>query len=197
MTGPVPPSPSEDRSSGPPGEERISLGRALVLLVVAVVVGVLCLQVGGRPPATPAPVVSSSATTTTTVPHRTTTTTTAPRPNPAVKVLVANGGSVNGAAAYFTSKLKADGWTTLTPTNVTPVSASGVYYATGQQASAGSVASDVGLSASAVHPVATGPTVPGATGADVILVVGPDLSSQVSSGSTSGSSTGSTTTTSG
>lgn len=169
------------------------LGRALVLLVVGIVVGVLCLQVGGRPPATPAPAAASSSTTTTTVPHRTTTTTTAARPNPAVKVLVVNGGTVNGAAAYFTNKLKADGWTTLTPTNVTPVSASAVYYATGQQASAGTVASDVGLSASAVHPVATAPTVPGATGADVILVVGPDLSSQVSSGS----STGSTTTTSG
>ncbi len=192
MTGPVPPRPSEDRPGGPPGEERISLGRALGLLVAAVVVGVLCLQVGARPPATPAPVASSPppAAPTTTVPHRTTTTTTAPRPNPAVKVLVANGGSVNGAAAFFTSKLKSDGWTTLTPTNVTPVSASSVYYATGQQASAGTVATDVGLPASAVHPVATGPTVPGATAAGVVLVVGPDLSSQVSS-STASTSTSS------
>lgn len=188
MTGPVSPSPSEDWSGGPPGEDRLLLGRALVLLVVAVVVGVLCLQVGGRPPATPAPVASSATTTTTTVPHHSTTTTAA-RPNPAVKVLVANGGAVNGAAAYFTTKLKADGWTTLTPTNVTPVSSSAVYYASGQQASAGTVASDVGLSASAVHPVATAPTVPGATGADVILVVGSDLSSQVSSGGTSTATT--------
>jgi LytR cell envelope-related transcriptional attenuator len=188
VTGPVPPSPSEDWSGGPPGEDRISLGRALLLLVVGVVVGVLCLQVGGRPPATPAPVASSATTTTTTVPHHTTTTTAA-RPNPAVKVLVANGGAVTGAAAYFTNKLKADGWTTLTPTNLTPVSSSAVYYASGQQASAGTVASDVGLSASAVHPVATAPTVSGATGADVILVVGPDLSSQVSSGGTTAATT--------
>ena len=188
MTGPVPPSPPEDWSGGPPGEDRISLGRALVLLVAGVVVGVLCLQVGGRPPANPAPVASSATTTTTTVPHHTTTTTAA-RPNPAVKVLVANGGAVNGAAAYFTNKLKADGWTTLTPTNVTPVSSSAVYYASGQQASAGTVASDVGLPSSAVHPVATAPTVSGATGADVVLVVGPDLSSQVSSGGTTASTT--------
>ena len=73
------------------------------------------------------------------------------------------------------------------------MTASGVYYATGQQASAGTVASDVGLPSSAVHPIATAPPVQGLTGVGVLLVVGPDLSSKVSSGGTAGSSTGSAT----
>jgi hypothetical protein len=155
MTGPVP-HPPEDWSGGEPPGSRIALGRALVLLVVAVVVGILCLQVGARPPGP---------------------------------------GAVNGAAGFFTSKLQADGWTTLTPANATPVTASGVYYATGQQASAAEVASEVGLASSAVHPIATAPPVQGTTGAGVLLVVGPDLSSKVTSGSTSGTSTSTTTST--
>lgn len=190
MTGPVPPRPPEDWQGGEP-EGRIAVGRALVLLVVAVVVGILCLQVGARPPA--ATTTAAGATTSTTSPpgSTTTTSTTVAPPNPAVKVLVANGGAVNGAAGYFTSKLHAAGWTTLTATNATPVTASGVYYATGQQASAARIASSLGLPTTAVHPIATAPTVAGDTGVGVLVVVGPDLSSKVPSGAATGSSTGS------
>lgn len=195
MTGPVPPHSPEDWSGGEPPVSRIALGRALVLLVVAVVVGVLCLQVGARPPAPATTAPGATTTTTTPAAGTTTTSTTAAAPNPAVKVLVANGGAVNGAAGFFASKLQAAGWTTLTPTNATPVTASGVYYATGQQASAAEVASEVGLASSAVHPIATAPPVQGTTGVGVLLVVGPDLSSKVTSGGTSGTSTSTTTST--
>lgn len=177
MTAPQPPRPSEEWTGGPPGEDRISLGKAVTLLVVAVVVGILCLQVGARPPANPA--ATTGATTTTTTAPPATTTTTAPPPSTAVKVLVANGGAVNGAAGFFTAQLSGDGWGTLTPVNATPVNASGVYYATGQQQSAGTIAGELGLQPTAVHPLATGPPVTGSTAADVLVVVGPDLSSKV------------------
>lgn len=182
MTGPFPPVPPPGRPEEP-GGTRIALGRALILLAVAVVVGVLCLQVGARPRVDAGTTVVTT-TTTTTAPPTTTTTTKPSAPNPDVKVLVANGGTVNGAAAFFTTKLDADGWTTLTPGNATPVTASAVYYATGQQLPAQKIASSLGLASSAVKPLATATPVQGITGADVVLVVGPDLSSQVTSTTT-------------
>jgi hypothetical protein len=182
VTGPFPPVPPPGRPEEP-GGTRIALGRALILLAVAVVVGVLCLQVGARPRVDAGTTVVTT-TTTTTAPPTTTTTTKPSAPNPDVKVLVANGGTVNGAAAFFTTKLDADGWTTLTPGNATPVTASAVYYATGQQLPAQKIASSLGLASSAVKPLATATPVQGITGADVVLVVGPDLSSQVTSTTT-------------
>jgi hypothetical protein len=183
------------RSGGSSGGERISLGKALALLVVAVVVGVLCLQVGARPTVDTG-ASSSGPTTTTTVPRPTTsTTTTTTAPNASVKVVVANGGTVNGAAAFFTTKLHADGWSTLTPTNATPVTASAVYYAAGQQQPAEAIATKLGLASTVVHPIATVTPAVGITGADVVLIVGPDLSSQVTSSSTTSTTAAGTTST--
>lgn len=188
VTAPFPPAPPPGRPEGAPGGERISLGKALVLLVVAVVVGVVCLQVGSRPTVDTGN-ASAATTTTTTAPSRPTTTTTTTAPNPAVKVLVANGGAVNGAAGFFTAKLDAKGWSTLTPTNATPVTASAVYYATGQQQPAEAIATSLGLASTVVKPLATSTPVEGVTGADVVVIVGPNLSSQVTSTTTTSTTT--------
>lgn len=195
MTQPFPPPPG--RPEGRTGGEHLALGRAVVLLVLGVVVGVVCLAVGARPTVNTG---TGAAPTTTTAPAHSTTTTTALKPSAAVKVLVANGGTVNGAAGFFADKLKADGWGTLTPTDTTAsVTASVVYYAAGEQAPAQLVASSLGLPSSAVQPLSSQTPVSSTAGADLVLVVGPDLSSQVtkttSAGGTPATSTTSATTT--
>ena len=98
MTGPVPPldqagTPDEP----PPGRDRVSLGRAVVLLAAGVVVGVILLQVGSRAPLG----VGAPSTTTSTTGAATTTTTTAPLDKAGVKVLVANGTTTTNAAALL------------------------------------------------------------------------------------------------
>lgn len=168
------------------------------------IVGILLLSVatrpapGGAPAATTVPTATPGSTTsmpstsstttagststtratTTTKPTPTTTTT---APNPATKLLVANGTSTPNAATFFTTKLQKAGWNTLPPADTTtPVSASTVYYASGKQSAATSLAASLGLKTSAVQPLTTSVPVSGTTGADLVLVLGPDLASQAS-----------------
>jgi hypothetical protein len=108
------------------------------------------------------------------------------RPSQAVKVLVANASQTNGIAAYYAGKLASAGWGTLTPvTASTAVSTSSVHYAAGQEKAARAVAAALGIPASAVQAI--GPTapvpVPGATGADVVVLAGDDLAAKVPAGS--------------
>lgn len=182
---------------GPPGPERIAVGRAALLIAVALVLGILLIRVGNQGGGAPAAAPSTS--TTTTAPHPTTTTVAAP--NPSVKVLVANGSTTTGAAGFFTNKLKSQGWTTLAPTTAPKVTASAVYYASGQQKSADEVASALGIKSTAVQPLPSSIGVTGATAAGVVVVVGPDISTQVTSTTTttaapvtSATTTGSSTT---
>ncbi|MGH9088683.1 MAG: LytR C-terminal domain-containing protein [Acidimicrobiales bacterium] len=167
-------------SQSDPVAEGVSKVKAVVLLVVAVLLGIGLLRVD-RPghPANAAAAVSTTSTTTTT-------TTTAPttQPSATVKVLVANGGTVSGAATFFTDKLSTLGWGTLNPTTTTSAApASAVYYVAGQQAAASSIASALGLQPSVVQPLSSSVSVAGGVaGASVVLVAGPDLASQVTAG---------------
>jgi hypothetical protein len=171
----LPPDGEEAHDEPRGGYHHIALGRAVALLAVAIVVGVILLDYGTRP------TVSSTATTTTlpttsTTHAPATTTTTTPIVRSSVKVLVANGTTTNGLAAHVSQELQAQGWSTLPPTDTTaPVSASGVYYAAGQQAAAALVASELGLRASVVQPLTTSVPVSGTSGVEVVAVAGPDL----------------------
>lgn len=185
MTGPLPPEPP----THPPGRGgHLAVGRALGLLVVAVVLGVLMLAVGSRPPARG--VAPVATTTTSTVPpkhHRTVpTTTTTTVPHASVHVEVANGTTTSGAAAFYTQKLQAQGWSTMAPVDTTSsVNASAVYYAAGQQSSAEVIAGFLGLAPSSVQPLTTSVPVSQTSGVDVLVVVGPNLASSVSTTTTS------------
>jgi len=186
VAGPLPT--ESRRTPAHSGGGGIAHGKALVLVVLAVVIGVVCANVGSRPVVDTgaAPSSPTSTTTPTTLAGHPVPTTTTTAPSPAVKVVVANGGTVTGAAAFFTAKLDAKGWSTLTPTNATSVSASALYYAPGDQGQADTIAVSLGLSPTVVHPIATVTPVTGITGADVVLIVGPDLSAQVTPTTTSG-----------
>ncbi|MGP8059841.1 MAG: LytR C-terminal domain-containing protein [Acidimicrobiales bacterium] len=185
MTGPVPPLSQAGAPDDPPGgPPRVSLGKALVLLVVAVVVGIVLLQVGSR---APVGVTSPTtvATTATTTPHSSSTTTAAPVDKANVKVQVANATTTDNAAGFFSTKLDGDGWQTLPALDATSmVPTTAVYYAAGQQPAAASIASSLGLKASAVQPLTTSVPVSGTTGDDVVVVIGADLAGQVTSTTT-------------
>lgn len=157
------------------------------MLVVAVGLGAYLVTLGaGRHP--PASATTTTTTTTTTTSPRTspkstsTTTTTAPgaQPSTSVKVLVANASQTNGIATYYSGKLAAAGWGTLTPvTATTALATSSLYYATGEQRAARAIAVALGIAPSAVQPF--GPVLPVANtaGADVVVVAGDDLASKV------------------
>ncbi len=102
-----------------------------------------------------------------------------------VTVLVANGTSTLKAASYFSNILKTEGANTLTPTDAIPAGTTAVYYIQGQQQAAAAVAADLKLSASAISPMPAGsPPVTSLGSAQILVVVGPNLLSQITTTTT-------------
>jgi hypothetical protein len=182
-----------ERAAGGPheGPDRVHAGRGLALVIVAVVVGVLLL-----PSATRAPLAASAkaSTTSTTVagktttpghgahPSSTTTTTVAPA---SIHVLVANATTVNGVAGAVTTFLTSKGFGTLTATNaLIKVTASEIYTVGGATADVPSVAAALGLPAASIEPAAASAPVQSTTGANVVVIVGPDLAARFTPGAT-------------
>lgn len=186
----------------------LKAARAAVVLVVFVVAVIVLVAVGTRstPPtassalttstttstasgstttSTAAGSVASSTTTTTAARHGhghgATTTTTSTVPPASVSVVVANATNTNGLAAHFTSVIGAGGWQMGTPIDASTTEAtSTVYYASGYQAAAQSIATAIGVKAAQVQPLTTAAPVTGVAGTDVVVVVGQDLSSAAS-----------------
>lgn len=106
------------------------------------------------------------------------TTTAAPRQPAEIKVLVANGTNVDGAAGAQTDALEALGYVTADPTT-TPdkVTATVVYFQNGYQAEAEQLAEQLGLEASSVQTLPTPAPVPDLQLSQILVVVGPDLAS--------------------
>jgi hypothetical protein len=193
----------DDEQSQTASSGSLSIVRAAGVIILFVVAVTILVSVGTRPsvsstPTTTTPTTAAStsttvpgsaaaptttttaaATTTTKAGHKgkaTTTTTTAP-PS-ATTVVVANGTSVNGLAAHYNALIGAGGWTMKTPIDAaTSVPTSAVYYAAGQQQQAGSIATTIGVKPAAVLPITTATPVTGATGVDVVVVIGADLAS--------------------
>jgi hypothetical protein len=150
--------------------------RGAGLLLVAVVLGILLLRSGGGDPysrsvqtgSLPSPALTSLPTATTvTVPVR----------SPAdVKMLPVNGTTTANAAGATGAKLKAAGYNVLAATNTTrQATASNVFYEAGYEREARVAAQLLGLPDTAVQPMPTPPPVADTRGANLIVVVGPDL----------------------
>jgi LytR cell envelope-related transcriptional attenuator len=179
-----PPQADRGGSEGGSGGHRASSGiapvRALVVLVIFVVAAVALVDVGTRP--TVSGEAATPSTTPTTVAHKkapppTTTTTTVP--HSAVSVVVANATETNGLAEHYSVILGAQGWAMKTPVDAsTTVATSSVYYAAGQQESAASIATTLGVTPAEVLPLTAAVPVAGATGTDVVVVVGADLAAK-------------------
>jgi hypothetical protein len=171
-----------------PPQSHVAVGRATVIVIVAIVLGVLLLRVGTRAPAALSVATTTLPThgtvTTTSRPQVTTTTASAAATDRSrVTVLVANDSTVNGVAASYSAVLQRAGWNVLTPVTAKPPvrATSSVYYATGQQAHAEEVAASLGVSSGAVLPVSSSTPVTSTGGADVVVVIGGDLASKTPS----------------
>jgi hypothetical protein len=193
----------DDEQSQTATSGSLSIVRAAGVIILFVVAVAILVSVGTRPsvsstPTTTTPTTAAAGgattttvaggatapTTTTTAAHTTTTkaghkgTTTTTAPPSATTVVVANGTSVNGLAAHYSTVIGAGGWTMKTPIDAaTSVATSAVYYAAGQQQQAASIANTIGVKPAEVLPITTATPVTGATGVDVVVVIGADLSS--------------------
>lgn len=94
-----------------------------------------------------------------------------------VRVLVANGTTVSGAAGRYTETLTAGGYQTAAPSDAIDkaVEATTVYFTAGYEAEAQAVASTLGSSPDNVTALPAAPVVEDNALANVIVVVGADL----------------------
>jgi len=163
--------------------------RGIILIVVALVIGVFILskvKSGGTVPTS----VSSQPKTTTTKPAKGKGTTTstppstrAPRQPAAIKVLAANGSGVAGLGGKTGDKLTAAGYNSLAPTNTTTdVATSTVEFTPGFDLEALFVAQALGIQGTSVKPLAPDIPVEDTKGADIVVLVGPDLAATAPAG---------------
>jgi hypothetical protein len=93
-----------------------------------------------------------------------------------VRVQVANGTSINGLAHSVTARLMTLGWDTLAQLNGPHVTKTVIYFNPGFKWAARDIASTIGLSDAAVQPLNGQNPVQGASGDDVVVILGPDAS---------------------
>jgi hypothetical protein len=176
MSGGEHPGGGEPHHDAPP----VRVVRGVVLVLLGVAIGVILFHSVGRPQGGSVASVAAApaaATTTTTTPPPTTTL--AERPPAQVKTLVANGTKTGGAGAKASDTLRKAGYNVLAPTNTTTTAASSaVLFFPGFASDAGAVATALGLAPAAVMPVPIPSPVANAQGANVIVVIGPDLGGQ-------------------
>jgi LytR cell envelope-related transcriptional attenuator len=166
----------------------INVGKALALVAVAVLIGGLLLRhnrgtvtvsAAGGTSTTAKPATSASPTTNapTSLPAAVTPTSQAVRAPSTVKVLVANGTSVGGAATRFSDKLHTAGYDTLAATNTTArgITSTVVYYGPAFQKEAVALAQQLGVGVGAVQPMPVQPPVATLNGANILVIVGQDL----------------------
>lgn len=162
--------------------------RGLVLLAVALLIGIVLLNATDADP--PGSTVSArgdsdtsadegagdegdegdAADAPTTVPPPTT----APaKPPKDVKVIVANGSDVNGAAGNAKSALDPGGYNMLAPANAPKVPETSVYFSPGYEADAAAVAAALGLPDTTIKAIPAPPPFD-TKGAHVAVVIGAD-----------------------
>ncbi len=149
--------------------------RAAVIIIIFVVAAIALVAVGTRPTVSGEAATTPTTTTTTTTKTSATTTTTTVAPS-AVKVVVANATQTNGLAGHYTGVLAAKGWAMQTAADAsTAEQTSAVYFASGFQAEATTIATTLGLKPTVVVPLTAAVPVAGVTGDDVVVVAGADL----------------------
>ena len=144
-----------------------SIGVVLIILVLFVGATFLMLR------ATKSSTASVAALSTTTTTPTSDTSTTLPRNK--VPVQVANGTNVSALARRFTQQLEALNWDALPQVNGPKVSATIIYYNPGFLWAAQDIASEIKVSTSAIQPLNGLSPVSGASGDDVIVILGPDV----------------------
>jgi hypothetical protein len=158
-------------------EPQASPVRGAILVVVAVVIGLVLIRNGvdtevsarggdsganGESPDTSGDDTTSS--------------TAALRPPAQVKVVVANASGVDGAAGSVTTTLQQGGYATGTATDApATVATTAVYFVSGFDREAQAVATAIGGQPAIAQPMPTPPPIADTQGANVLVVLGPDL----------------------
>ena len=162
MSDPTP-SPRDGHASGSHYQPSL----AVVLIIVLLFVGGTFFMVRAISP-------SSGTPTTTTI--SSTTSTTSPSATRVIKsrvrVQVANGTTVTGLAATFTQRLMTQDWDTLPPGNGPHEATTIIYYNPSSLKAAQEIAATIHVSESAIHPLKNLSPVAGASGDDVIVILG-------------------------
>jgi hypothetical protein len=153
----------------PPGGSHYQPSLGVVLIILVLFVGATFLMLR----ATKSSNASVTAVTTTTTAVVNGTTTTLPRNK--VPVQVANGTNVSALARSYTQQLEALNWDALPQVNGPKVSATIIYYNPGFLWAAQEIASEIKVSTSAIQPLNGLSPVSGASGDDVIVILGPDI----------------------
>ena len=150
--------------------------RGVILLLVALVLGVFILAKTDADESAPAVETESPDTTEADERAVTTSSTRAPRQPAEIKVLAANGSGVPGLGAKTGDRLTAAGYNSLAPTNTTAnISTSVVLFTPGFDLEAFYVALVLGLPPTAVQTIEGNTAVVDTKGADIVVLVGPDL----------------------
>lgn len=181
----------------------VNAGRGAVLIAIAVVVGFLLLHDADTGSGSGAVIVNTPRTTPPSSPSSLGTvpasTTAALHANNAVKILVVNATRTAGAASRVAKPFKDSGYNVLRPVDATEAAktstkASAVYYVTADfQREAKAIQQALGLPPTPVQMVPTPPPTTDLLGANVVIVVGPDLAG--AGGTTTTTRRGATTTT--
>lgn len=146
-----------------------TLGVVLVILLLFVGATYLMLRTPGT--ASPGSGVTTTSTTTATTNHTTSTTV----PKAQVRVQVANGTSVTGLARTFTQQLMTLGWDALPEMNGPKVTTTTVYFKVGYQWAAREIVSEIKATKAQVKPLGNLTPVAGASGDDIVVILGPDV----------------------
>ena len=176
------------RSAGSGRDGGTHTTKAVVLIAVLVIIGLVVLnRTGSAKPAAAKPSATTKttlSTSSTTRPGSTTSTTLLPPAS--IKLQVLNGVGSGSYASQWTAKLRANpGYNTLAPDDATAKVASSVIYVVtpGYEGEGRALAATVGLTDSAVDPsvppASTAPIPPADRAkANLVLVIGPDLAGQ-------------------
>jgi hypothetical protein len=138
----------------------------ILILFIGTTFAMLRSTNAGSPSVTTTTPASTSGTTTTTV-HI--------EAKSKVRVQVANGTLTTGLARTYTQQLMTYGWDTLPELNGPRVAATTIYYNPGFIWAARQLAGEIKVSGSAIQPLNGLRPVSGASGDDVIIVLGPDV----------------------
>lgn len=191
------PAVGDDIAAGPAS----GAGRGALLLAGAVLLGALVLnQLDGPPPGS---VTAGTTRTTEARDDTAATSTTAPTPTVPlrtpreVKVLVANASGVSKAGATVKEKLRVLNYNTPAPTNAKQINVPAfIYYATPDfQREAQELAKILNVPLTQVQVMPTPPPVADLLGANVLILVGPQLAQQVAASPATTAPAGGTATT--
>jgi hypothetical protein len=112
-------------------------------------------------------------------------------PLASIHVLVANATETNGVAGATTTFLASKGFATLTAVNaLVKVTSSEIFTVGGATADTNAVAAALNLPATSIEPAASAAPVTSTTGANVVVIVGPDLAARFAPGATTTSAPG-------